>query len=627
MKGSNTKDIIEAVNQFFTRLIQKNHVIGISPSILNELKHPASLWIQNAQSMIASQTLSIKKNNFWYHSRRDPYREARRILQQAVFLNKSHIIFLGAGLGYLIEEALKSKRFSSLLLIEPDVEILFYVLSRIATSENVQNSTFSIFIPSQKKNEDFDSLFPYLRGKSALELHIHAHSASLQAFPTTYLPLKVSLVRLIEKRMINQATLIKFQKIWNKNILLNVKEINAGGYLKNLMKTNIEKTIILAGAGPSLSHHTDELHKYRDKFLLFAVDTAYIPLLKVGIIPDVVFSSDPQWINHHYVLDSRVSESIWVLDPTVCPAIPHWLSYNKATMFWWDNPFYLDEFLREKSRGIVSHGGSVSTNAFDVACRVGSDNIILVGQDLSFTDSKAHAKGSVLEEMIFIQVNRFQTMELHNYKQLTALPPIKVYSTNKKEQYTFTNAKLMVYIEWFEAQATKYQQINTKPRLMHADPRGVLLSGFDKISLELFFKKNKEHQGSLAKAEHTLYINQQKNKAPDHTLNKHTRAKIDQLYDQIASLEEIYDENIRLIQRYTKTRQNKDMKKIEENDQKILTHKEANKIVSVSAQNIILEITENNSPKGPLHTSLMLYSTMQKVTKTFLYLLSKHRNR
>ncbi len=628
MKEINTKEIIEKVNQFFKRSVEGNKVIGASPSILNKLTNPASLWVQNAQSIIRMQTLSIKKNNIWYHSRRDPYREAKRIIQQTDFFNKPHLIFLGAGLGYLIEEALEAKRFSSLLLIEPDLEVLFYLLSRIATSKKFQRVDFSIFIPYQKTNKNFEleSLFPYLRGKSASDLHIYSHSASFQAFPNIYAPLRINLTRFIEKRMINQATLIKFQKIWNKNILLNLKEISASGCLKDLLKIQTEKTVILAGAGPSLPHHTSALHKFRKEFLLFAVDTSYIPLLKMGLIPDIVFSSDPQWVNHHYVLDSRVSQSIWVLDPTVCPAISHWLSYNKATMFWWDNPFYLDIFFREESRGTVSHGGSVSTNAFDVAFKAGSENIILIGQDLSFTDSMAHAKGSVLEEMTFIQANRFLTMELHNYKQLTALPPIRVSSTNKKEQYTFTNAKLMVYVEWFATEAAKYQQMSIKPRLIHADPRGVLLSGFDKASLEDFFsEKRKKNEGSSVQPEHKTLTNKLSNKKNLHELNKRIRGKIDQLYSDFLFLKEIYNENIQLIQRYSRTRQSGDMKQIEKNDQKILSHKEANKIVSVSAQNMILEITENNSSKDPLYTSQRLYSTMQKVTKVFLYLLAKHR--
>ena len=613
------KEIMQKVHQSLKELLNQGSIINISSSSLKKLESPPEEWVKNVQSIINKQTLSLLKNDIWYHSRRDPYREIKRILNHSDLSDKSHIIFLGTGLGYIIEEALKIKRFSSLLLIEPDLEILFYVLARGVFLKGFCN--FSIFIPSEKGGEDFDALLPYLRGKALLELYIYSHPASLQAFPNLYLPIKKNLTLLIEKRMVNQATLIKFQKIWNKNIILNLREINSGGYLTELIQFKVDKTVVLAGAGPSLRLHQNNLKKYRDEFILFAVDTSYIPLLKMNIIPDLVFSSDPQWINHHYVLDSRVNKSIWVLDPAVCPAIPHWLAQNKAKMVWWDNPFYLDEFFRDSSRGPISHGGSVSTNAFDVAKQIGAKNIVLVGQDLSFTDYRAHSKGSVLEEMVFTRINRLKSIEMHNRAQLTALPLIKIKSTEKKG-YTFTNAKLMIYIKWFENQARKHQQDASKQKFIHADLRGALLSGFDNISLGDFFSYQ-ESEKKISTVNKGGFILSYLEKVNICRVNKNIEKKVIILSDQIIALIKIYAENIRLLNHYIITKNSTDIRKVEENDNRIISYKEANKIIGISAQDIILEITEKISEKNPLQVSLALYSTMQKVAKILLYLLKK----
>ena len=610
----------KAVTLTLNSLLAHDRVMGLTPSVQKTLENPPMEWLKNAQAIQSGKLLSIQKNGVWYHSRRDPYREAKRVMNHPDLADKSHLIFLGAGLGYVIREALHARKFSSLLLIEPDHEMLFYALSQIEFSEKDQKTEFSVFIPAEKGKEDFESLFAYLKGKSAAELYIHPHPASLQAFPEVYMPLRKNLRSLIEKRMINQATLIKFQKIWNKNILLNLKQIQSGGHLNDLVQNLEAKTILLAGAGPSLTSHAGGMKKYRDEYLLFAVDTSYIPLLKMGLIPDVVFSSDPQWINHHYVLDGNVNRSLWVLDPAVCPAIPHWLSQKNAPMLWWDNPFYLDKFFRETSRGDVSHGGSVSTNAFDIARKAGIQNIILVGQDLSFTASKAHSKGAVLEEMVFMGVNRFQTMEAHNRKQLTALPLIKVNSRCEKG-HTFTNAKLMVYIEWFENQAHKYPKASCL-RFIQADPEGVQLSGFESISLEEFFsqKENKERKKEMPGLLHSMG---KEREYPGLSPNPEWMRKINRLYSEIQSLKEIYAENIRLVNRCIATGQNTDIKKLEENDQKIVGRHEANRIISINAQNTILDITENRSEKDPLKASLILYSTMYKESAVFLYLLRK----
>ena len=55
---------------------------------------------------------------------------------------------------------------------------------------------------------------------------------------------------------------------------------------------------MVAGAGPSLDQDLDILRDHQDQVMIFAVDTSYIPLIKANIIPDIVFSSDPQWVNH-----------------------------------------------------------------------------------------------------------------------------------------------------------------------------------------------------------------------------------------------------------------------------------------------------------------------------------------
>lgn len=49
-----------------------------------------------------------------------------------------------------------------------------------------------------------------------------------------------------------------------------------------------DKTVFVVGAGPSLQRALDALAKYRDYAVMIAADTAVKPLMKRGIVPDII---------------------------------------------------------------------------------------------------------------------------------------------------------------------------------------------------------------------------------------------------------------------------------------------------------------------------------------------------
>ena len=53
-----------------------------------------------------------------------------------------------------------------------------------------------------------------------------------------------------------------------------------------------------------------------------------------------------------------------------------------------------------------------------------------------------------------MKINRYNTMEMRNREQMNVLPKIWV-KTSDEQGLTFTNAKLKVYIDWFENKALK----------------------------------------------------------------------------------------------------------------------------------------------------------------------------
>ncbi|MCX7633770.1 MAG: DUF115 domain-containing protein, partial [Turneriella sp.] len=410
----------------------------------------------------------------------------------------------------------------------------------------------------------------------------------------TYTRAYERVVALLEKRSVNQATIVKFQQLWNKNILLNQPVIQHSATLEDLLALPPPTAIVLAGAGPSLEHSMAALRFFRDRFILFAADTALVPLNRAGIFPDFVFSSDPQWVNHHFAETPHAARSRWLLDPVVCHALAHRLKAVGARTAFWNNVFITDACLRERERGDVAHGGSVSTNAFDVALRwllraeEGIRFLILVGQDLSFSNRQAHCRGAVLEAAVFTRLDRLHTMEQHNLRQMRAMPTLWLKGIRCEK--VPTNGKLRIFHEWFESRAAETDK--SRVRLINATHDGAWLRGFEHIPLEEILPQ--------------LPIAQTLPDWPQPVSNSTWRGKIIKLCRNLENVRRLAEENATL-SAYQKPSPDI-LRQLDANDAKLRQAGTAHEIAGLNAQSLILKITE----EGNEPNAVEFYRTLAK---------------
>jgi hypothetical protein len=181
-----------------------------------------------------------------------------------------------------------------------------------------------------------------------------------------------------------------------------------------------------------------------------------------------------------------------------------------------ENVRWIEKITGEK--GEVTHGGSVSTNAYDFALKIGANPVILTGQDLSFTSGLAHARGSYLDEQMHIKTNRFLSEQDFNRKQLSALP--KIFMNGIKGYQIFTNQKMVIFKNWFEK--------HNSPSLINATSDGVILNGVK-------HEKTDNTKLNTAADLHAL-INEIYNSAPDGNIYlNEVRDKFERIFNEIES--------------------------------------------------------------------------------------------
>jgi hypothetical protein len=150
---------------------------------------------------------------------------------------------------------------------------------------------------------------------------------------------------------------------------------------------------IIVASGPSLDKNIDVLKEAQDKAVIIACD-ASVPICKShGVKPDGIASierDEPTYLC--YYKDRSFDEDLVLLGvdllwPKIIEEYPGKMLLSDRTQRgfekWWCNHF--------ENIGEISVGSSSANVAFAFADLAGCNPIILIGQDLAFTDSKKHS--------------------------------------------------------------------------------------------------------------------------------------------------------------------------------------------------------------------------------------------
>ncbi len=383
-------------------------------------------------------------NGRYLHSRFAPRTEAERTAASLHVENAEQLtLFVGAGLGYVIAEFCRLHA-NPCIWFEPNREILALALGLTDLRDALKDGRLSVFTGEP----DDETLREMFRGRTGADVVFAIHRASADV-DEQYGRLETRLVEHLNKKNVNLATLARFDRIWAKNLVFNFPALRRARPVARLFDCAPGATALVCGAGPSLYEDLQRLKAIpgaRENAIWIAVDTALAPLHAAGFTPDLTVSVDPQALNRYYL--EGFADSSWiVIDPTTTYLTPRLAGADRLVFT--SSPFALAKLFFdycEESVGELAFGGSVSTNAYDLAVRMGCRRILLIGQDLAFTNGLAHSPGAILEERLNFRERRTFRRELHNYRQLSALP---VRGLPGAGGPVATNDKLTIFYRWF----------------------------------------------------------------------------------------------------------------------------------------------------------------------------------
>ena len=528
--------------------------------------------------------IKINGRELFIHSRFEPVKEAERFISEIDPVNFDLFIVFGFAFGYHLEVLLsKMSSDSVLLVIEKDPGILKSAFENRNLTNLLSDERFLLLT-----DPDEDALSKILKGKSSRRVTFLIHRGSHQIYPDYYVNISELARSYLSTKDVNIATLAKFEKIWSSNIARNINTLMTSPGVNSFYDKFSGIPAIIVCAGPTLTDSLDLIKSNRDKALIVAVDTAYKILLKNGIIPHFCVAVDPQTINARYFEEVPETETILVCDPTVHPSVIRLFRGRViSTGVAFEQLKWLENFSGEK--GEISHGGSVSTNAYDFTRRLGASPIVLVGQDLAFTRGLAHARGSYLDEQIHCRTTRIYNAEMQNRFQLTALPVIMVKGIVSESVHT--NQKMMIFNSWFEKRNDK--------NLINATSDGAYISNvIHKNFNEITFNGPGDINAKIKLLFQTAALNENLSISNDKLLNKIERmtSETESLIPVLDRAVSISAELATLISRGNRNNKRVDaiLGKLNETDRIIESKENIKGMISLAIQKVLHTITEGH---------------------------------
>ncbi|MCP4131399.1 MAG: motility associated factor glycosyltransferase family protein [bacterium] len=541
-------------------------------------------------------TLDGEGKKIFIHSKFDPFKEAARFVSEVDPEQHDLYIVLGFGFAYHIEELLKKIGPGSILLaIEKFPAMVKEALAHRDLRTILADERVHILV-----NPNEDLIAETMKGKSSRRVSFISHRGSYQADPEYYNNLLEKARSYLSTKEVNIATLAKFEKIWSSNIARNIGAFAASPGANIFYDMFKDMPALVVAAGPTLLHSLEFIRKNRERMIIVAVDTAYGVLLHHGIEPHFCIAVDPQVINARYFEGTREGKTILVADPTVHPSV---YRLFRGRVVCTGVAFKLMKWIERifGERGELTHGGSVSTNAYDFALRLGAKPIIMVGQDLSFTNGQAHARGSYLDEQIHLKTNRVNTVDMFNRRQLTALP--KIFVKGIRTPQVHTNQKMMIFLSWFE----KRKDSN----LINATHDGAYITGVahrDCSDLEGEFsgESNPDRGSTISALIDEIYSAQaahSEKKGAEGSTHERLVKRVGLMLDEIESLIPVlergieYSDNLLAMMKEEKEKRDRGkvdytLRKLSEADAVIESKETIKDVISFTIQRVIHTITE-----------------------------------
>ncbi len=385
-------------------------------------------------------------------SRRRPITEAKRIAQKIDIDANGGLLVLGLGVGHHVAQIVeRADKACATVVFEPDLGLMRCVLERVDhTSWLGRNEVVIVTDPA-----DVGGLTMTIKGLEALlsvGISIVEHGPSSSRLKESADQMLQSLTQAVGAMRMHVITAMMQADVTARNELMNLGHYIERPGIAELAGAYAGSPAVLVAAGPSLKRNIELLAdpRVRERCVIIAVQTVLKPLLEAGIRPHFVTAIDYHEISKRFyegLTPADVEGVTLIAEPkanaAILDAFPGDIRLPSSK--------YLDQLLgTDEDRGSLTPGATVAHLSYYLARYLGCDPVILVGQDLAFTDGQYYGAGAAIHSVWGPELNPFNSLEMLEWQRIVRNRGHLHKAEDHLGRPVYTDDQMAAYLAQFE---------------------------------------------------------------------------------------------------------------------------------------------------------------------------------
>lgn len=419
--------------------------------VLEAQPHPGLRWVE-ADDGGLSATLETEGVQRQLASLRQPRQEGQRLADQIDVLSAGAVIINGFALGYHAQAmAAKMRRAGVVLIFEPDVALLRGVLERIDCSGWIAEANIAVFTDAED-SAAVASVCAGIEPVLAMGVKILDHPPSRQRLGPLAAEFGRTFAGQLRAVRLQLVTSLLQVETTIRNVLMNVDHYAASPGVADLKDAAAGRPAVVVSAGPSLERNIHLLARpgVRDRVVIVAVQTVLKKLLAHGVRPHFVTALDYHEISRRFYegLTAADVEGVTLIaeakaNPAILDAFPGVIRCPR-------DPILHGLLADGRERGELASGATVAHLAYGVARHLGCDPVILVGQDLGFTDGQYYSARAAIHDVWAGELSEFNSLEMMEWQRIARFGAMLQRATDVFGRPIFTDEQMLTYRLQFE---------------------------------------------------------------------------------------------------------------------------------------------------------------------------------
>jgi hypothetical protein len=308
------------------------------------------------------------------------------------------MVFFGFGNGVFMKSLLQNEHLTNLIVIEPEIEILYIALHFLDFSEELTKNMLTLI-----HLEDFDYYtIRTMIGQSTFAAYLRTYNLHLTlSYYGSYQKESLKVNSIITDAILHfvhtHGNCTKDSLIGVEHFVANIPRMLKNNTFTSLRKGKNSDIVVMVSTGPSLNKQLPLLREIQENVTIISIDASLPVLERNGIKPDIVCSMER--VKDSAKFFENTSKDMYDDLIVISSALQHQAVYDNikgGELCVVMRPFEYMKYFELNDFGYAGIGLSAANLGLEVAYLMNYDKLIMIGQDLAYgDDGTSHATGHV----------------------------------------------------------------------------------------------------------------------------------------------------------------------------------------------------------------------------------------